>query len=194
MSSPTHHWKPTKRQDIKATLATLSPSSISDQSTAICDHLSRWLHEWHPHARNLASYAPLADEASLLDLQHLLPQHQLAYPLLSDSDELNFHLVSDHHTLTTGRFGVKEPKSTVHPPLPLQDIDLFLCPLLAVDPSNGHRLGKGLGCYDRVLHSLPSTLKIGIAFREQLVHLPAPESHDISMTHLATPDGIITIS
>jgi len=187
-------WKTEQRRIMKERLKALSSEQIEDQSSAICSHLASWITEWQPQAQCIATYAPLPLEASLLSLHHRQSKLNFAYPLLDIGNLMNFHLVSSPDSLSSGSFNIQEPQSMSHPQVLVDDIDLFLCPILAIDPANGHRLGKGLGCYDRLLAQKPSTPKIGVALKEQLVNLPDPEAHDIFMTHMATPDGILPIS
>lgn len=70
-------------------------------------------------------------------------------------------------------------------------IDLIVVPGLAFDRA-GNRLGYGGGHYDRFLRSLPPpTIRVGMAFAEQIVdevpHGPGDEAVDL----VVTPDQII---
>lgn len=67
----------------------------------------------------------------------------------------------------------------------LDPLDVILMPAVAFTP-DGHRLGHGMGYYDKYLHSyftrFPNsnqhqTVLIGLAFREQIVdNLPIDEN------------------
>ncbi|MEL6981503.1 MAG: 5-formyltetrahydrofolate cyclo-ligase, partial [Actinomycetota bacterium] len=59
--------------------------------------------------------------------------------------------------------------------------------------SCGVRLGRGAGYYDRFLARLgPSVLRIGVTVGLVDGRLPA-DDHDVAMTHLATPDGVVAV-
>ena len=59
-------------------------------------------------------------------------------------------------------------------------IDLIFVPGIAFDIS-GNRLGMGKGYYDRYLNKARNILKIGVAFKEQIVNTVPTERHDIQM-------------
>lgn len=86
--------------------------------------------------------------------------------------------------LTTGPYGVKQPKEiSREKTLSPDGLDLVIVPGLAFDKHN-HRLGRGQGYYDRFLRGLsPGTPTIGLAFDFQIVdHLPTPEEHDVPVS------------
>ncbi len=88
--------------------------------------------------------------------------------------------------LTPGAFGVWEPRASRRRPVPLEDVDRVLVPGLAFD-RRGHRLGHGLGYFDRLLARVPKTTPtVGLAFRFQLLkHLPAAP-HDRAVQTVLT--------
>lgn len=52
----------------------------------------------------------------------------------------------------------------------------------------GHRLGRGMGYYDRLLKNSVGSFKIGVAFDEQISKEFLPnEPHDVKMDALVTP-------
>jgi 5-formyltetrahydrofolate cyclo-ligase len=90
--------------------------------------------------------------------------------------------------LTTTGAGVREPVAGA--PIPLNLIDLVVVPGLGFT-TDGHRIGRGMGFYDRFLaQSEFIGVSCGLAFEEQVVpRLPVLE-HDISLIMLATDRGI----
>lgn len=90
--------------------------------------------------------------------------------------------VKDLSGLTRGSTGILEPVSTPDSLVPLSAIDLVLVPGVAFDRW-GHRLGRGLGYYDRFLAKLrPTTVKVGLAFDFQVIeNIPAVEGRDIPL-------------
>ena len=74
--------------------------------------------------------------------------------------------------------------------IPLNEISVFLVPALAFD-REGRRLGRGGGCYDRIL-SQASGIKIGLAWDYQISNEALPEeSHDVRMDAIVTDNFLL---
>jgi 5-formyltetrahydrofolate cyclo-ligase len=83
-------------------------------------------------------------------------------------------------------YGPREPSSR-HPMNP-EEVDLVITPGLAFD-RRGFRLGYGGGHYDRYLSRLrPETIRIGLAYSEQLVDRVPGEPAD-QRVHLIVTDS-----
>jgi 5-formyltetrahydrofolate cyclo-ligase len=68
-------------------------------------------------------------------------------------------------------------------------IDVVVVPGLAFT-ARGDRLGQGGGWYDRFLARIrPTTVTVGVGFREQLVGSLPIEPHDIVLDHVVTDAG-----
>ena len=88
--------------------------------------------------------------------------------------------------LLPGAFGVWEPVHSALRPVDPGDLDLVLVPGLAFDRA-GHRLGHGLGYYDRFLASLPRSIPtVGLAFAWQLVDRLPTSPHDYAVSAVLT--------
>lgn len=85
--------------------------------------------------------------------------------------------------LVPGAFGILEPREGLKPARNVK-LDLMIIPGLGFT-KKGARLGRGAGYYDRFLSGL-SGLKVGIAFREQLLTKIPMEGHDVFMDHVMT--------
>ena len=72
-------------------------------------------------------------------------------------------------------------------PIKIKEVDVFLVPGVAFT-TNGKRLGRGGGYYDKLLSKYPDTLKIGITYNERIMQDLPTESHDISMDYVFTND------
>jgi 5-formyltetrahydrofolate cyclo-ligase len=95
-------------------------------------------------------------------------------------------LASDGMT-TTGP-GVLEP--IAGNPIPVQFIDLVVVPGLGFTPT-GHRIGRGMGFYDRFLAQPEFIgLRCGLAFQEQVVDELPVLDHDQPLSMLVTDRGI----
>jgi len=92
--------------------------------------------------------------------------HQVLLPVIRGTDLLAARFVPDA-PIVVSPLGVKEPASPVF--VDAAEVGAVIAPGLAFDRA-GHRLGHGGGHYDRFLATLShSTLRLGIAFHEQLV-------------------------
>ena len=94
--------------------------------------------------------------------------------------------------LQTNNWGVPEPKDGIA--ISAHKIEVVFVPLLAYD-LYGNRIGYGGGYYDRFLAECrPETLKIGLSFflpEENFSSISLPT--DVRLTHIVTPEKIITI-
>lgn len=152
----------------------------------LADFLTR-----HPGA-TIASFACLPGEPELLPLIDRLPDCRWCLPRIVD-DSMGFHHVHHVRELVRGSFDIREPAAGA-PLVEPATIDIVLCPGLGFD-RRGTRLGRGRGFYDRILaRTPPSALRIGIAFEEQIADPLPSDPHDIPMTHLATPGGVVAIA
>lgn len=86
--------------------------------------------------------------------------------------------------------GLLEPSGTRLGADAVKGADLALLPALAVDRS-GLRMGRGGGCYDRVLETLPvDVLSCALVYDHELLPRVPAEPHDRRVGAVATPSGI----
>jgi 5-formyltetrahydrofolate cyclo-ligase len=85
-------------------------------------------------------------------------------------NRLALHAVRDLDAeLTTGPWGIREPRPDVCPPVAVAQIDFILVPGLGFTP-RGDRLGYGRGYYDRLLAQRePHTAVVAAAFAVQML-------------------------
>jgi 5-formyltetrahydrofolate cyclo-ligase len=162
------------RDTMRRHLKQLSPDERRRRSLRICEKLDPFFFG----KKSLALFAPMPTEPDL-DLLwdfDILADHLVSYPRF-EGDALSFHPISALSELVAGRFGIREPAPSSGP----QQLDLIVVPGLAFT-TDGNRLGRGAGFYDRFLSTIPgTTVKIGVCFEvQQLSHLPQ-EPHDVRM-------------
>ena len=93
--------------------------------------------------------------------------------------------------LTSGPWGILEPKRKFYRPCPLEEIDLVIVPGVAFDEA-GNRLGFGRGFYDKFLRRLPERVSfIALAFELQVVKSLPSRPHDVAVGYIITEKRII---
>lgn len=137
-------------------------------------------------------YDALDDEVSLDPLVEAKPDPGIRFALTRTPDvghDLTVHPVGG--PMDTHRYGYRQPRADA-PMVADADVGAVLVPGLAFDRI-GTRLGRGAGYYDRFLARLgPAVLRVGLPAGGPVDRLPA-DDHDVPMTHLATPDGVLPV-
>jgi len=118
------------------------------------------------------------------------PGLQVVVPVAVFSTKEMFHVPIGKQTpILINKWGIHEP--IVNNPIPSQEIDMVLVPLLAADRL-GHRVGYGAGFYDRFLSQVkPETKVIGLSqFPLLNVEITDVLETDIPLGAIITPEGI----
>ncbi|MCH2172411.1 5-formyltetrahydrofolate cyclo-ligase [Myxococcota bacterium] len=143
-------------------------------------------------AERVALYVATSGELPTRPLFDLLRQRGVAcsFPRSRADGGLEFFEVEDWDTLVPGRYGVSEPPPGAPRMLPIPG-DVVVVPGLAFD-HEGHRLGRGMGYYDRAFVEGPggSPLLVGAAHGFQLVESVPHETHDRNMDAVVTEQGV----
>lgn len=158
-------------------------------SDALCGHVlaSRvWL-----EARCAAAFVPTAEEADIRPLLRAAARgKRLALPVTLPDRSIVFREAPAPEALVPDAYGIPAPPPSC-PEIPAEEIDLMLLPLMAAD-RQGHRLGRGAGCYDRWLAAHPFTgCRMGIVLPDRLLDRVPSEPTDRPLDCLATPGGIL---
>jgi 5-formyltetrahydrofolate cyclo-ligase len=137
-------------------------------------------------------YAALPEEVDPAEVTAGLRAHgaRVALPRVCGPGQLALHWVDEDEHLVHSEFGIPEPPEHCEWAAP-DDLEAVLVPGVAFDLTCS-RLGFGGGFYDVLLPTLPDrTVKIGIAFDEQIVdHIPA-EAHDTPVDIVVTPTRVL---
>jgi 5,10-methenyltetrahydrofolate synthetase len=154
----------------------ISPDRIAAQSKRICDSIART--NYFKNADCIALYYALDDEVQTASLiEEWYQSKTIVLPVIT-GENMNFHKYTGIENITTGKLGITEPYNTEL--IPPEQIDLFIVPGVAFD-SNGNRIGRGKGFYDRYLTGINKPI-IGICFNFQLYDPLPTEKHDVKMT------------
>ena len=163
--------KKTLRQQIRALKKQHSPEELLIQSENILQKLS--VHPRFLEAEKVMLYASLPDEVQTLDfIETWRHRKTIILPTVVGDDIIPVEL-AENVTFAEGDFHIPEPQN--HPYT--GDFNLIVVPGMAFD-SNGHRLGRGRGYYDRFLAQHPDVHTIGLCFDFQLLPEIPSEPHD----------------
>ncbi|MCL1980237.1 MAG: 5-formyltetrahydrofolate cyclo-ligase [Proteobacteria bacterium] len=169
----------------------LSPADQQARSEKIAGSLLS-----HPllcHKKVIFIYCHFRSEVqTALVIDHCLSQGKTVCVPVSvpqESDLLAVTIIDPIHDLAPGFQGIPEP-------LPHLVHTRRISPALigaavipgAVFDRHGHRLGYGMGFYDRFLIRAPQAIRIGLAFSSQLVERLPVFEHDIPMDMIVTEE------
>lgn len=160
-------------------------------SAAVAEHITSSEH--YRSAQVVGVYLAFGHE---LDLAHVIAAARLdgkvvAAPRAADDPEphLTLHELRPGSALAKHRLGQNEPTPDA-PLVPPERVDLLLVPGLAFD-ERGHRLGYGLGYYDRLLPRLRAgALTVGVAQSALVVPALPTGAHDATVAFLVTETGL----
>ena len=144
-----------------------------------------------PETGILLGYSALNDEPDVRPFlgRWLAAGRRLALPAWLEETRLVPREAKDIDSgLLPGRGGILEPES-VFPDIFVGDVSAILVPGRAFSENLG-RLGRGLGCYDRMLASC-AALKIGVAYDFQVFQTLPLQGNDIRMDMIVTPGRVI---
>lgn len=140
-------------------------------------------HPWYGQAKVIMAFVPKHPEPDITPvLEDILQSGKtLLLPRCESKTAMTARVVRTLSVLRNGAFGLQEPpeEAEVFPP---EKIDLVLVPGVAFDPE-GHRLGHGVGYYDRFL---PRTTAKTIGVAGRLMPFVPTLSTDRDMDSLVT--------
>ena len=168
----------------KAFVASLDDTGRTRLEQQLAEHLTSLCKS----AAVVGGYAPFASEISpLLAIEEARSVGAIvAFPAFDHPAEPFRFLAGD--PIASGPFGMSQPRPTAPPVEP----DLILVPLVAVD-SQGTRLGRGKGHYDRVLRPFRKSgaRLIGVGWPLQRIDDVIPcDPWDVPLDAFASPEGI----
>lgn len=140
-------------------------------------------------AKVVLGFMPMRGEVDLRPLIERHPEKEWGIPRIVrvPSPRIDFHLFNSGQ-LVPHSYGMLEPRESM-PRIKPETVDLVLVPGMAFSPG-GHRLGYGGGYYDRYLPLAERALRVGIAYRAQIVDAVPHHAADQKVQYLATEEGI----
>lgn len=130
-------------------------------------------------AKVVLLYWSMADEVQTHDFVEKWYRDKVLLLPCVDGDDLVLRQYTGPECLVAGeQFGIGEPTGPVWDNL--DSVELIVVPGVAFDRRN-NRMGRGRGFYDRMLKSTPNAIKIGIAYRFQVLDEIPVEAFDVPM-------------
>ena|ERR1017187_2271470 len=179
------------RKQMSAQLAGQSAADVRVKSAAIWERLSV-LREFTGATRPLVYVSKEAEVDTHGLIRQLRAMGRKVYVPWFDAAKERYGASELHDfdaDLTTGRFGILEPKPEAMRPAAAKQIDVALAPGLAFDKT-GNRLGRGMGYFDRLLQEIYGA-RIALAFDFQLLGEVPTEAHDRRMDFIVTETRVI---
>lgn len=142
---------------------------------------------------SVALYGPIGREVATEQIRDdaLKSHKKLFYPKLGDGENLALIRVESAGELKPGRYGILEPIGEKAMAKEDQERLVVFVPGLAFD-SQGNRLGRGKGWYDRVLKLLgDGPTFVALAYELQIVEQVPAKEWDRKVHHIITERRII---
>ena len=175
------------KSDIRKQIKSLVRGLSAEQRRSEAERLLRLIAE-EPNfqsAQRVLIYNQLPDEIDVLPILHKYKtQKQFFMPVVADDNTLKILPYTDEQK--TGAYGIGEPVGSDY--AEPDSIDYIIVPGVAFS-TDGHRLGRGKGYYDRLLKQTHA-YKTGVCFAVQVTPLIAAlhEPHDVIMdTVISSP-------
>jgi len=178
--------KQTLRRSARSVLAALTVAQRLRASREIARTIAQIMDERQP--RMVLAYSPLPSEPDWM-LEQAWDLSRFAWPRIESGEQLGFYRILDGADLQPGALGILEPPPETSRRVQPVEADWALVPGLAFDAAGG-RLGRGRGCYDRMLAAAnPEIFSIGVAFGVQVVPAVPAGPNDMRVRALATESG-----
>jgi 5-formyltetrahydrofolate cyclo-ligase len=175
--------KATLRTVLLARRAARSPEERAAAARSLAANLASRLAD----AAVVAAYVPTAEEPGHDRLPGALPGRVLLPVVPARGRELSWAEYDGR--LVAGRFGLQEPAGERLPATALARADVVVVPALAV-ATDGTRLGRGGGYYDRALaHARADAVLVAAVFDDELLEALPAGAHDRRVTAVVTPSG-----
>jgi 5-formyltetrahydrofolate cyclo-ligase len=188
--SEEHHEKPLIRADLRKKIVAINDADRQAKSLAACQLIATSPEFAAARIVMLYLSMPTEVDTASLALKCWQTGKTVVVPKVSWDQRrmLPVEITSLQTGLTTTDKGIREPIEGK--PIPLAFIDIVIVPGLGFT-ADGHRIGRGIGFYDRFLAQAEFIgLSCGLAFEEQIVPRLPVLDHDMPLSMLVTDRGI----
>lgn len=144
-------------------------------------------------ARSLSAYLSTPDEPDTREFLNWTGEQGIRVLIpVSRTDGLLDWAPYDGDAEDTDVLGMPTPTTELLGPIAINEVDLILVPAAAVDRT-GMRMGWGMGYFDKTLGSMEACPPVyAVIFDDELVDSVPRERHDMPVTGVVTPGGIVS--
>lgn len=185
------------KKDIRALILqqrnSISNSEIAQKSLLIKEELFGF--DEFRQAQTILFYVSYGSEVATHDMirESFAQGKKIVVPCTNTENKyLSLSELQRWDDLEVGAYHIQEPRVECRCEIPIDAVDLIVVPGIVFDCA-GHRIGHGMGYYDRLLSKGITATKIGLAFELQLVKKIPAEHYDVPMDMIITEKRIIHI-
>ncbi len=165
----------------------LSKDEISKKSSLIKNSLFNL--EQYKTSKAIMFFVSIGNEVNTHEMiKHALKDKAVIIPKVLHHGIEPSVIISFDNLIAAGKFKIPEPIESMK--IAYKNIGMVLVPGIAFD-EHGHRIGYGLGYYDKFLRNVPKAVKIGLAFDFQIVDKAPIEPHDVPVDIIVTEKRLI---
>lgn len=166
----------------------LTPDERARKSRLIAENLESF--EVFEKAQYVLFYYTHNDEVDTVELmEKYLGEKEIYLPVIRGKSHFQAVPLKSISDLRKGHEGVPEPVETDPNPVFDEQIELTITPGVAFD-RKGNRLGTGKGYYDRYFQSFPNSVKVALAYEEQVLDNVPKDTYDVSIDFIITDQNI----
>lgn len=175
------------RQELLKKRASFSPEIRREKSQKILESLKGL--EVFRASKKILAYFTHKDEVDTLPMiAEILKEKEVYLPKIAEENQFHALPIKNLEELVISKEGIPEPKGDASESYD-KEIQLVLVPGLGFD-LKGTRLGTGKGYYDRYFEKYAHTVKIGLAYQEQVLDSLPKDSYDVPVNWLITDQNI----
>ena len=179
------------RSDAVARRLAMLPREVQVKSETIQQRL--FMLPEFARAQTILFYVSYDNEVNTHEMikESLMMRKRVVVPCADTTEKtLSLSYLRRWDDLIPGAYSIAEPRMECRMPARFEDCDLCIIPGVAFDEA-GHRIGHGMGFYDRLLRYPHQALKVGLAFELQVVKAIPVEPHDVSLDMILTEQRTI---
>ena len=175
------------KESILAKRNSLSKEEILEKSDKIKDSLFNL--DQYKTSKTVMFFVSFKSEVNTHDMiKEALKNKTVIAPKVVHHEIEPSVIIDFDNLVPSGKFGILEPIEAMK--IAYKNIDLILVPGIVFD-KEGHRIGYGLGYYDKFLAKVPKAIKIGLTFDFQVINKIPREMHDVPVDMIVTDEKVI---